>query len=65
MSPTTVQITMTAADPGDPARGRYVTVALPRDARAGSGDRGRHGDTARCFDGDRRGQKSGSALSCD
>jgi hypothetical protein len=32
MSPTTVQITMTAADPGDPAKGRYVTVALPRDA---------------------------------
>jgi hypothetical protein len=25
---------MTAADPGDPAKGRYVTVALPRDALA-------------------------------
>jgi hypothetical protein len=34
MSPTTVQITMTAADSGDPAKGRYVTVALPRDALA-------------------------------
>jgi hypothetical protein len=34
MSPTTVQVTMTAADPGDPARGRFVTVALPRDALA-------------------------------
>ena len=34
MSTTTVQITMTAADPGDPVRGRYVTVALPRDALA-------------------------------
>ena len=32
MSSTTVQVTMTAADPGDPARSRYVTVALPRDA---------------------------------
>jgi hypothetical protein len=30
MSDSTVQITMTAADPGDPAKGRYVTVALPR-----------------------------------
>jgi hypothetical protein len=29
---TTIQITMTAADPGDPVKGRYVTVALPRDA---------------------------------
>lgn len=29
---TTFQITMTAADPGDPVKGRYVTVALPRDA---------------------------------
>jgi hypothetical protein len=29
-----VQITMTAADPGDPVKGRYVTVALPRDALA-------------------------------
>ena len=28
----TVQITMTAADPGDPAKARYVTIALPRDA---------------------------------
>jgi hypothetical protein len=26
--------TMTAADPGDPVKGRYVTVALPRDALA-------------------------------
>jgi hypothetical protein len=34
MSPTTVQITMTAADSGDPAKGRYVTVALPRGALA-------------------------------
>ena|SRR6516165_2608977 len=34
MSSSTVQITMTAADPGDPAKGRYVTVALPRDALA-------------------------------
>jgi hypothetical protein len=34
MSAATVQITMTAADPGDPAKGRYVTVALPRDALA-------------------------------
>jgi len=25
---------MTAADPGDPTKGRYVTVALPRDALA-------------------------------
>jgi hypothetical protein len=32
ISVTTVQITMTAADPGDPIKGRYVTVALPRDA---------------------------------
>jgi hypothetical protein len=31
---TTIQITMTAADPGDPVKGRYVTVALPRDALA-------------------------------
>jgi hypothetical protein len=29
---TTIQITMTAADPGDPVKGPYVTVALPRDA---------------------------------
>jgi hypothetical protein len=34
MSAATVQITMTATDPGDPAKGRYVTVALPRDALA-------------------------------
>jgi hypothetical protein len=32
MSSTTVQVTMTAADPGDPARGRFATVALPRAA---------------------------------
>src|SRR3954453_18147668 len=32
MSPTTVQVTMAAADPGDPARSRFVTVALPRGA---------------------------------
>jgi hypothetical protein len=32
MSATTVQITMTATDPGDPVKGRYVTVALPREA---------------------------------
>jgi len=34
MSAATVQITMTAADPGDPANGRFITVALPRDALA-------------------------------
>ena len=34
MSATTVQITMTAADPGDPAKGGFVTVAIPRDALA-------------------------------
>lgn len=34
MSPQTVQITMTAAEPGDPNNTRYVTVALPRDALA-------------------------------
>ena len=34
MSATTVQVTMTAADPGDPARCRFVTVALPREALA-------------------------------
>ena len=34
MSATTVQITMTAADPGDPAKGRFITVAIPRDALA-------------------------------
>ena len=33
MSPTTVQVTM-APDPGDLARSRFVTVALPRDALA-------------------------------
>ena len=34
MSSATVQITMTAADPGDAAKGRFITVALPRDALA-------------------------------
>jgi hypothetical protein len=34
MSATTVQITMTAADCSDLSRGRYVTVALPRNALA-------------------------------
>lgn len=34
MSAATVQITMTAADPGDPVKGRFVTVAIPRDALA-------------------------------
>ena len=34
MSAATVQITMTAADPGDPAKGRFITVALPRDVLA-------------------------------
>jgi hypothetical protein len=34
MSTATVQITMMAADPGDPIKGRYVTVGLPRDALA-------------------------------
>jgi hypothetical protein len=34
MSAATVQITMTAADAGDPAKGRFITVALPRDALA-------------------------------
>jgi hypothetical protein len=34
MSDATVQITMTAADPGDPAKARFVTVAIPRDALA-------------------------------
>jgi hypothetical protein len=34
MSAATVQITMTAADSGDPAKGRFVTVAFPRDALA-------------------------------
>ena len=32
MSATTIQITMTAADPGDPAKARYVTVAVPHGA---------------------------------
>jgi len=34
MSPATVQVTMTAVDPGDPARSCFVTGALPRDALA-------------------------------
>ena len=34
MSAATVQITMTAAGPGGLARGRFVTVAIPRDALA-------------------------------
>jgi hypothetical protein len=34
VSPATVQITMTAADPRDPAKGRFVTVAFPREALA-------------------------------
>jgi hypothetical protein len=34
MSSATVQVTMTAADPGDAARGRFVTIAVPRDALA-------------------------------
>ena len=34
MSAATLQITMTAVDPGDPAKGRFITVALPRDALA-------------------------------
>jgi len=34
MSAATVQITMTAADPGDPAKGRFITVAQPRDVLA-------------------------------
>ena len=34
MTPATVQVTMTAADPGDPASCRFVTGALPRDALA-------------------------------
>jgi hypothetical protein len=32
MNAAMVQITMTAADSGDPGKGRYVTVALPREA---------------------------------
>ena len=32
MSATTVQITMTAAEDGDPERKRFVTVAVPREA---------------------------------
>jgi hypothetical protein len=39
MSATTVQITMTAADCSDLSRGRYVTVALPRDALASAAAR--------------------------
>jgi hypothetical protein len=34
MSSATVQVTMTAADPRDAARGRFVTIAVPRDALA-------------------------------
>jgi hypothetical protein len=34
MSSTVIQITMTAADPGDPDKARYLTVALPREALA-------------------------------
>ena len=34
MSAATVQIAMMAADPSDPVKGRYVNVALPRDALA-------------------------------
>ena len=34
MSTTTLQNTMTATDPGEPAKGRFVTVAIPRDALA-------------------------------
>ena len=34
VSMSTVQITMMAADPADPIKGRYVTVGLPRDALA-------------------------------
>jgi hypothetical protein len=34
MSTATVQITMTAARPGNPAKRRYVTVTLPREALA-------------------------------
>jgi hypothetical protein len=33
MSAATVQITMTA-QPGDPGKGRFVTIAIPRDALA-------------------------------
>ncbi len=36
MSAITVQITVTAADPADPAKARYCTIALPRDAPAGA-----------------------------
>ena len=32
MNAAMVQITMTAADSGDPGKGRYVTVALPHEA---------------------------------
>jgi hypothetical protein len=34
MRSATVQITMTAAERGDAAKGRFITVALPRDALA-------------------------------
>jgi len=34
MSSTTVQVTITAADPGDAARGRFATIAVSRDALA-------------------------------
>ena len=34
MSAATVQITMTAAEPGDPGKGRFVTIAIQRDALA-------------------------------
>jgi hypothetical protein len=39
MSATTVQITMTTADCSDLSRGRYVTVALPRNALASAAAR--------------------------
>ncbi len=32
MSETTIQITMTAAEDGDPEKKRFVTVAVPREA---------------------------------
>ncbi len=32
MSETTIQITMTAAENGDPEKKRFVTVAVPREA---------------------------------
>jgi hypothetical protein len=34
MNAAMVQITMMAAEPSDPVKGRYVTVSLPRDALA-------------------------------